>query len=511
MKKIIRWLIVLIVIGGVAVTYFFNNQDNGLPETITVEKRDVIQKVLVSGKVEPAQQVELSFNSSGRVESVLVDVGDTVSNGQTLVRLENDDLVATLLQAQANLEAEQARLEELERGSREEERALKEIAVRNAQINLNDEEALLYEKVADAFSKADDALRSSVDQLFFDASSNDLELKITMSSNSQLETDVKFERIIANTTLSEWETTIDNYTFDQDISELSTDAKLRLNDLKKLFKLASQVANEALPDNEYTQTELDGIATDISSGRATINTVLTAIVTQEENVASALANLLVAEQDLQLINAGTDEKQIAAQRARVKSAEANVLSRQAEINKGVISAPFDGIVTEIYLDEGESVTARTAVIALISDAEFEIVSAIPEVDIAKVKVGDSAELIFDAFPNDVIAGQVVKIDPAEKVVNGVSNYDTTFESEETAIEIRSGMTASIDILTGIKEQTLAIPVRSLIRKNSQTFVNVVTGEDRFEEKQITIGLLGSDGYIEVIDGLFEGQTIIANP
>ena len=72
------------------------------------------------------------------------------------------------------------------------------------------------------------------------------------------------------------------------------------------------------------------------------------------------------------------------------------------------------------------------------------------------------------------------------------------------------MTANITILTAKKEDVLTIPQRSVIKKDGSSLVLVPDGKNKQKETKIEIGLMGSDGNVEVVGGLSEGNKII-NP
>jgi len=210
-----------------------------------------------------------------------------------------------------------------------------------------------------------------------------------------------------------------------------------------------------------------------------------------------------------LKEAGAEPEKIAAQQARVKAAEASVSNIEAQLQKTVLRSPITGVVTRQDAKIGEIIGANSVITSLISDAAFEIKANIPEVDITKVEVGDSARVTLDAYGNDVVFTVTVSmIDPAETVIEGVSTYKVTFGFEENDDRIRSGMTANIDVETERREQVLYVPQRAVITKDQLKLIRVVTGKNTFEEVEIEIGIRGSYGNIEIISGIEEGDQIV---
>src|SRR3989338_8755426 len=90
-------IIVFLIIAGYV---YFSVPQKPSYELVAVKRGDVIQEVSVTGRVKPAQAVELAFEKNGRVAWVNAKVGEQVFGGQVLVQLENADLAAQFEQAE---------------------------------------------------------------------------------------------------------------------------------------------------------------------------------------------------------------------------------------------------------------------------------------------------------------------------------------------------------------------------------------------------------------------------
>lgn len=148
-------------------------------------------------------------------------------------------------------------------------------------------------------------------------------------------------------------------------------------------------------------------------------------------------------------------------------------------------------------------------ISIISEDSYEVEIFIPEVDIAKVSVDDTAEITLDAYTNDDIFNAIViSIDPAETVIEGVSTYKVVLSFVDSKDErIRSGMTADTVIFTDEKKDVLAVPTRAVITENGQKYIRTLDGGE-IKKIPINTGMRSSDGRIEIIEGLDGGETII---
>jgi len=197
------------------------------------------------------------------------------------------------------------------------------------------------------------------------------------------------------------------------------------------------------------------------------------------------------------------------QEAKVRAAKASVNNYKSQIEQTIIRSPIDGLVTKQEADIGETISANTPITSVISLAKFEIETNTPEVDVAKVKLGDIAKVTLDAYGNDVIfETHVIDVEPAETIIDGVTTYKTTLQFNEEDDRVKSGMTANIDIMTAERKNVIAIPQRAVIKKDEGRFVRIVNKKDEISEISIETGLRGSNGTIEITRGINEGDKVV---
>ncbi len=129
-------VVAVALVGGFGYTRLTAAPAKVEPRTATVQKGSITQTVSVTGAVNPAAQVRLNFKSAGRLADVLVVVGQQVTPGQPLARLDTTDLDVALKQAQASLSSAQAKYDQVVAGASPEEIATARQAVDNAQRSL---------------------------------------------------------------------------------------------------------------------------------------------------------------------------------------------------------------------------------------------------------------------------------------------------------------------------------------------------------------------------------------
>src|SRR3989344_622015 len=482
---------VFIVIFGV--WYYFRSSGKIEIETITVARAELVQEVSVTGKVKPAQSVNLGFDKGGRITRVLAKVGDRVLSGQTLVEIYNADLVSQLRETEAGLKSEEVKLEDFRNGARPLDLKIDEAKVDEARQNLAD-------YIQDSHTKADDAIHNKVDQFFSNPRSPNPQLNF--STFSQLEADLESGRIAVENRFKTWNASLLKINPDSNMYVFSAEALGSLKFIKRYLDPVAIAINGLDPAPSLTQTQINGYKSDVSTARTNVNTAIS-------NISGASSDLKIAERELAKDLAGSTAEEILAQEASVEKARAGVNNIKAQISKTIISSPIRGIVTKQDAKAGEIVNASSPVVSVISGASFQVEANLPETDVSKVKINDSAKLTLDAYGSDAaFAAKVISIDPAETIIEGVSTYKITFEFDKEDERIRSGLTANIDILTKKKEGVLAVPQRAILTQDGSKIVRVQRGDGRGDEVPVELGLFGSDGRVEILSGLEEGTKVI---
>ncbi|MBU4421806.1 efflux RND transporter periplasmic adaptor subunit, partial [Patescibacteria group bacterium] len=482
---------------------------------VKAERGTIVQEVSITGRVKPAESVDLAFEQGGKINRVNVGIGDKVYKGQVLAGLDNSILLAQLSQAEADLSVAEAKLDELKKGTRPEEIQLAETELNSAKtqadVDLQNDYDGALTAIQEAVVKGKNAILDLTDlqfKYFTGNEQDDLEISdakrdavlslLGQDNAGRLATE-SISKLTGGAYASV-QTAIQNQTHDNIDKALSD----TLDSLQKVnFAL-----NTVPIKSEFTATE----KSDLSTNKTTIGASVTTVSSKEQAIASQKVtntnNIQSAEDSLALKKAGSTSEQIVAEEARVRSSEASVQNIRAQINRTVIYSPIAGVVTKQDAKVGEIVSANTVAISLFSASNFEIEAYIPEVDVSKVAKGDSAAITLDAYGSDVdFMATVTSIEPAETIIEGVATYKTALQFNDNDSRIKSGMTANIDIQTEQKDNALKIPARAVYTKNGKRYVEILDGDVK-KEIEVKTGIRGSEGDIEITEGLSEGQKII---
>ena len=212
-----------------------------------------------------------------------------------------------------------------------------------------------------------------------------------------------------------------------------------------------------------------------------------------------------------------DEDQIAILEMQVYAAAQTLAGAQEDLETENLTAPFDGIVADVYIDDGDVVPPSSAsqipAVHLIDATRMELVVQLDEIDIPDVRVGQKAIVTVDALPDLELEGEVTSIYPLPTIDVGLVQYQVEIGfSVPEGSGLRAGMSTTADIILNGRSGVLLVPERSLdTDAQGNTIVWVVTtgseGMQQIEERPVVTGL--SDGFqAEIISGLSEGEVII---
>ena len=500
------WVVVGAIVLGIAL-FVVSRGNPSADEFVIVDRGVIFQKVTVTGKVKAIDHAVLGLEKSGRVSWIGVAVGDSVYAGELLLSIENGDLAADLDQAHANVKKEQAKLLALTRGTRPEEIAVEESKVESAAIALEDARRGLLDVVVEAYTKSDDAVRNKIDQFFSNPRFPNAELNFRVA-DGQLESDIEVNRVALESALVLWEKDVRLLSTQDDLSGALATAKKNLEAIRLFLEKTSLAVNGLTANAALTQATIDTYKSSVFTARTNINTAISGITAAEEKFRSAAAALATAEKELALKRAGSSAEDITVQEAALEYAEAEIKGISAQIAKTIIRAPFSGVVVKQDARVGEILSAGSGVITLISQGKFRVEANVPEADIAKIKIGDAASVTLDAYGSDVTFGAAVSlIEPGETIIDGVPTYKTVFEFVNQDERIKSGLTANLDIAVSSLTGVLRVPQRAISGKNGTRTVTVFRNGTR-TEVQVAVGLRGANGFVEIINGVSEGESVL---
>ncbi len=182
------------------------------------------------------------------------------------------------------------------------------------------------------------------------------------------------------------------------------------------------------------------------------------------------------------------------------------LSEFAAKNADLFS-PIDGVVTKVHTQAGTSVVAGTTpIVTVVNPDNIFFIAKVGESDIADIAPGQKATIDLDAFEGKEFKGKVVEVDYAATVNNGNKAYYVKIQLDEKD-RLKLDMSGEAQITTDSRENVIAIPRFAVLEKNGRKYVEVLEN-GKIMQKEVSTGLKGNGGLIEILSGLRVGEKVI---
>ncbi len=233
-------------------------------------------------------------------------------------------------------------------------------------------------------------------------------------------------------------------------------------------------------------------------------------------------------------------------RAQLEQARAGLQEAKDNLSKTRLTAPISGRVVRLAVEEGEvavpgTFSRETGLLMTIADLSVILAKVqVDETDVVRLKTRDSVEVNIDAYPDTTFSGRVTKVSHSAKLTqtqtaSGSNDRAVDFDVEITLsnppADIRPDLSCTARIVTDTRNKALSIPIIALtvrdhekVPNESETGQPADTLRAKFGEKEaegvfvvredlatfrpVQVGVAG-DEYFEVLDGLREGETIVA--
>ncbi len=219
---------------------------------------------------------------------------------------------------------------------------------------------------------------------------------------------------------------------------------------------------------------------------------------------------MVAQQDLD-----------AARRAfAIAESQHQAADADAAVKKGysIIRAPFDGVIAKKSAEVGELLIPGKELATLVNPDKIYVLATIDEVDVGRLKIGQTVAITVDAFPGEKFTGAIRRISP---IVSGGKLETRTAEvwiyfSKKDA-RIKPGMSADIEILITTLQGVLSVPSQAVLERDGKKQAYVALGGALKPGAKTTITLkpvelgITNWSYTEITRGLSAGEFVVTTP
>jgi HlyD family secretion protein len=458
----------LLTAGMIAVgtsTYYLVQSPSSQPSelellTESVQEQNLTVRIEANGIIEPIQSVNISPKEPGRIVRLLAEQGQPVKQGQRLAIMENAEIQAQGVEAQARLKETIANLEqskinipsEINQG---------ETDLRQAQLS--------YAQTRARFQETQKTIPKQIDQ----AQANLESAKSRLALAAKRAQRYQYLSQQGATPLDQFDEQVNEY---RRAEAAVFEAQQHLEELK----------NTAQP-------QLDQLG-----------------------AAVAEANIKIQKQQLILKQKKERAKtEIQKLQAQIEAAQAQLKGIEIKFLNTIITAPFDGIVTQRYANEGAFVTPTTSASSTASATStsilalargLQVIAKVPEVDIQQIKPGQQVEITADAYPDQVFLGQVILVAPEAIVEQNVTSFEVKIGLINGQDKLLSKMNVDVTFLGQPISNALVVPTVSIVTEDGQTGVMIPDSEGKPIFQPITIGMTINNN-TQVLSGLKKGDRI----
>lgn len=443
------WIVGLGLVGVVLVGLIARDTVLAKPAAATVrlataDRGTVTAVVSGTGSLVPAGRMNVNFRVAGQLTEVDVKVGDKVTTGQVLARIDPSVQQAALSQAQASLASAQANLQAIQSPLTAAQVTQLNHQLANAQQNYNDTVASVNaQNQADAATVSNDQTKVNGPDCLVPSSS------ACMQDKSQLSSDQTKQHMDA------------------------ISGQTRIN------QASQQITSSR--DNLIVQTQV-----------------------KPNSIASAQAQVASASAQVQAAQLALNETTLTSPTSGVVTSINGVAGEMAGAGSGTTAqAPGS---TAPQPSTGSATAGSSAFMVIDDTSSFYAIMPFAETDAAKLQANQTTSLTFDAITGLTISGHLMTVSPSATVVSNVVDYYATFVLNRTDPRLKTGMTANASVVVAQADNAVRVPNAAVHTTGGTTTVNVYTNGQQVPTEVVT-GVVG-DTSTEIKAGLNEGDRVV---
>ena len=201
--------------------------------------------------------------------------------------------------------------------------------------------------------------------------------------------------------------------------------------------------------------------------------------------------------------------------AALVAAQERIQQRSVESDDLLIRAPFDGVITQRFAEPGAFVTPTTTASATAGATSssivelsqgLEVAAKVPESDIGRIRVGQSASVRVDAYPDQRFEARVREIAPRAVKTDNVTSFEVELDLIGPAPDLRIGMTVDVNFQTGRTNASTLVPTVAIVTEEGKPGVLMVGEQDQPRFQAVELGA-SSGSQTAIINGVKPGTKV----
>jgi multidrug resistance efflux pump len=441
MNRAFRWSVSIFALAilGAGLLFFWqmNAQIAALGGGTVQTLRGVSQAVTVTatpvsavGTIELVSKRQVVLKSNGIIAEVAVEVGDSVQRGDTLIKLDTQQLEWAVDQANINLENARITLAKATEAVDESDIDLAEANLLSAEENLTEVQAGPTEEEMEAAQASAAAAWAAYNELREGPSPE--ELTQAQASLKQAEIEVQ-----------QAQRAYDKIAWQPDAGMSSEGAALQRASIS--YESAKAAYDELV--KPATTSQLQSAIASAQSAQNALNELEKKPTPAE--LAAARANVASAEATLADLQKGRNANDVRAAELGVRSAQIALEQAKLDLANAVVFAPIDGTILERNVELGQQGSAGSVIASIADVTQLRLIVNVEQNDIVFVKVGQKAEISVYGLEDKVFHGVVDKIAPQGQLsVDSIVFPVTILFTDESLAELKPGMNATADFVAG---------------------------------------------------------------
>ncbi|MHB8688743.1 MAG: efflux RND transporter periplasmic adaptor subunit [Candidatus Dormibacteraceae bacterium] len=481
-RRVLAALVLATAILGGTIVYAQASKVTTTYRTAPVTYGTITQSIGMAGNLTPVNEADLNFASAGTVQSLYVQVGQTVGAGTPLATLDTTLLAAQLQQAEATLSSAQAKLT-LDQGgptaqsltSAQNSVNSAQVSMTNAQTSLADTQAINAQAVAAA------------------------QLPVT-SAQSKLTADQ-----------ATYQTTIDadKATLAADQATMTADCGATPPSANCAADMSKVTSDQAKLTSDQQPIVADQAA--LASAQSALAAATARAQQSNDQAAAQLASMQqqysAARSSLSSLQSSASPQTIQMDDAQIQIDDVNINTIQHQLDGATITSPIPGIVSQVNIKAGQSVSnsGATSAIVIFSPGSYDVTGTVSDSQVNLVAIGQAAQ-VTPAGSTQALLGKITSIAPAATVSSGVATFAVTAQLSDTSNAIRPGISASVSIVINQVVHVLTVPTSAVHTTATGSTVTVLVNG---QPKSVPVQIGASDpSRIEITSGLKLNQVVV---
>jgi HlyD family secretion protein len=514
-KIISAIVILLIVVGGYFGYKTLKNKGAGIQYVLAAVTKDtLIVSVSGSGQVSALDQVDIKPKVSGDIIYVGAENGQKIKSGALIAELDREEAQKAVDDAEIDLENAQISLTQ---------------AKENAESGIKKTYEDGFNEVTSVFLDLPNIMSGLKDILFGDDISGingswNMDLLISSTKSGDFNNPTNYVDNVYYKSYHEAKKSYEENFDDYKLTSRSSDKDVIKSLIDETYQTSGIVAEAVQNTSNLMQSYKKALTDQNLTVISTVSTYISDLNSYISKINSHLANLLSFKETIEA-SADSDPYGIRSKELSVEQKESALSDAKEKFAECSVYAPFGGIIAEVNVKKGDSVSTGTALATLITSEKIAEIS-LNEVDAANVKVGQKVTLIFDALSEVSISGKVLEVDSIGTASQGVVSYGVKISFDTQDERVKPGMSVTADIITDIKQDVLVLPNSAIKSQGNSKYVEFVEASDDIKQKLLAsvsaISLpsspkqqsietgISNDTSTEIVSGLNEGDVVVTS-